>query len=96
MCWTILPLSTMSDAALGAAQSCPLTIHVKHEGKVQFVAEDGSVLFDVLVSDDGLGLRITAPDECQVGDSQYGGVLVIEPRTNNSVDVSAKFRRKAE
>ena len=61
-----------------------------HDRHVQFLADDDSILFDILVDEDNASLKIMAPDQATISGQVRGGTLCIEPRTDNSIRLIAK------
>lgn len=58
--------------------------------RVQLLAQDGRVLFEVRAGKDGRSLEIRGVDTCKVDGVLYGNGLLVKPNADNSITVLAE------
>mgnify|MGYP001040589226 CR=1 FL=1 len=58
--------------------------------RVEFVASDGRVMFEVRASKDGRAIEVRGVEACMVGDVLYSSLLDVRPVVANVVEVRAR------
>jgi hypothetical protein len=58
--------------------------------RVEFVANDGRVMFEVLASKDGRSIEVRGIETCMVGGVLYSSMLDVRPVVANVVEVRAR------
>ncbi len=58
--------------------------------RIDFVAEDGRLMFQVRIGKDGRSLEVSACDVCKVGGTLYNSRLVVEPLVTNAITISTR------
>ena len=81
--------------ALHIESGHPVTADVEQVAgnSVRFVTEDGRTMFEVRAGDDGRSIEVRAVEVTKHGGVIYDGMLLIEPRSANGVNLrTAKYR----
>lgn len=57
------------------------------KNRVQIVADDGRIMFEVVCGDDGHSIDVRAVECCMVEKVMYKSALTIEPNVTNSITI---------
>lgn len=63
------------------------TVHTMDGGGIDIVTENGNSLFSIYLTDDGMGIEVSASSTTMVGGEILNDTIAVKPRASNLVHI---------